>query len=43
MFTGLVEETGKVVLFEERGAAYRLTLEVDAVAKDMKIDRKSVV
>ena len=37
MFTGLVEETGKVVLFEERGAAYRLTLEVDAVAKDMKI------
>lgn len=37
MFTGLVEETGKVVSFEERGEAWRLMLEVGKVADDLGI------
>lgn len=37
MFTGIVEETGKVVSFEEQAQAWRLVLEVTEVVKDLKL------
>ncbi|MDB4345720.1 riboflavin synthase [bacterium] len=36
MFTGIVEETGKVVSFEERDSAWRLVLEAHEVTKDLQ-------
>ncbi len=37
MFTGIVEETGKVISFEERESAWRLVLEAHEVAKDLQM------
>jgi riboflavin synthase len=37
MFTGIVEETGKVVSFEERASAWRLVLEAHTVTKDLQL------
>ena len=37
MFTGIVEETGSVVSFEEGAQAWRLLLEVKEVVKDLKL------
>lgn len=37
MFTGIVEETGTVVSFEEQEQAWRLVLEVNEVVKDLKL------
>ena len=37
MFTGIVEETGTVVSFEEQPQAWRLVLEVKEVVKDLKL------
>ncbi|MGB0334659.1 MAG: riboflavin synthase [Opitutales bacterium] len=37
MFTGIVEETGAVVSFEERESAWRLVLEAHEVTKDLQI------
>lgn len=37
MFTGIVEETGRVVSFEEHASAWRLVLEAEAVTKDLKL------
>jgi riboflavin synthase len=37
MFTGIVEETGKVISFEERESAWRLVLEAHEVTKDLQM------
>jgi len=37
MFTGIVEETGKVISFEERESAWRLVLEAHEVTKDLQL------
>lgn len=37
MFTGIVEETGKVISFEERASAWRLVLEAHEVTKDLQL------
>jgi riboflavin synthase len=37
MFTGIVEETGAVVSFEERESAWRLVLEAHEVTKDLQM------
>ncbi|MFP4259994.1 MAG: riboflavin synthase [Opitutales bacterium] len=37
MFTGIVEETGTVVSFEEAAQAWRLVLEVEEVVKGLKL------
>lgn len=37
MFTGIVEETGSVLSFEPAAKAWRLVLEADEVAKDVKL------
>ncbi|MFU8849299.1 MAG: riboflavin synthase, partial [Opitutales bacterium] len=37
MFTGIVEETGTVLSFEEQAQAWRLVLEVSEVVKDLKL------
>jgi len=37
MFTGIVEETGKVVSFEERASAWRLILEAHTVTQDLQL------
>ena len=37
MFTGIVEETGKVVSFEERDNAWRLILEAHEVTRDLQM------
>ncbi len=37
MFTGIVEETGKVLVFEEGGEAYRLTVRTDKIQDGMAI------
>lgn len=37
MFTGIVEETGTVISFEERAAAWRLLLEAHEVTKDLQM------
>ncbi|HBR94618.1 MAG TPA: riboflavin synthase [Opitutae bacterium] len=37
MFTGIVEETGKVISFEETENAWRLILEAHAVTKDLQL------
>jgi hypothetical protein len=37
MFTGIVEETGKVVSFEERASAWRLVLEAHTVTQDLQL------
>lgn len=36
MFTGIVEETGKVISFSEQASAWRLVLESHVVAKDVQ-------
>ncbi len=37
MFTGIVEETGKVISFSEQASAWRLVLESHVVAKDLQM------
>ena len=37
MFTGIVEETGTVVSFEEGAQAFRLVLDVNEVVKDLRL------
>lgn len=37
MFTGIVEETGKVISFSEQASAWRLVLESHVVAKDVQV------
>ena len=37
MFTGIVEETGKVISFEEKESAWRLVLEAHEVTRDLKM------
>jgi len=37
MFTGIVEETGKVVSFEDRASAWRLCVEAHEVTKDLQL------
>jgi riboflavin synthase len=37
MFTGIVEETGRVVSFEERASAWRLVLEAHTVTQDLQL------
>ena len=37
MFTGIVEETGKVLVFEEGGEAYRLTVRTDKIQDGMAL------
>ena len=37
MFTGIIEETGKVLAFEERETAWRLSLEVHKVTEDLNL------
>ncbi|MDQ8195239.1 riboflavin synthase [Coraliomargarita sp. SDUM461004] len=37
MFTGIVEETGKVISFEETESAWRLVLEAHEVTKDLQL------
>ena len=37
MFTGIVEETGKVISFTERASAWRLVLESHIVTKDLQM------
>lgn len=37
MFTGIVEETGKVISFEEQESAWRLVLEAHTVTADLKL------
>ena len=37
MFTGIVEETGKVISFDERESAWRLVLEAHEVTKDLQM------
>ncbi len=37
MFTGIVEETGRVLAFESGEQAWRLVVEADAVAQDVKL------
>jgi riboflavin synthase len=37
MFTGIVEETGRVVSFEERASAWRLILEAHTVTQDLQL------
>ena len=37
MFTGIVEETGKVISFSEQARAWRLVLESHVVAKDLQM------
>mgnify|MGYP005846303669 CR=1 FL=1 len=37
MFTGIVEETGRVVSFEERANAWRLVLQAEKVTRDIQM------
>ncbi|MGB0744309.1 MAG: hypothetical protein ACPGSB_07260, partial [Opitutales bacterium] len=37
MFTGIVEETGKVISFESGEKAWRLLVEAEEVVKDLKL------
>lgn len=37
MFTGIVEETGRVISFQERVSAWRLVLEAHAVTQDLQL------
>jgi riboflavin synthase len=37
MFTGIVEETGKVISFEEQASAWRLVLEAHTVTQDLQL------
>ena len=37
MFTGIVEETGKVISFEEKESAWRLVLEAHEVTRDLQM------
>lgn len=37
MFTGIVEETGRVVSFEERASAWRLVLAAHTVTRDLRL------
>lgn len=37
MFTGIVEETGKVISFEEQANAWRLCVEAQVVTKDLQL------
>ncbi len=37
MFTGIIEETGKVISFSEQASAWRLVLESHVVAKDLQM------
>ena len=37
MFTGIVEETGRVISFEETESAWRLVLEAHAVTQDLQL------
>ena len=37
MFTGIVEETGKVISFEEKESAWRLLLEAHEVTRDLQM------
>ena len=37
MFTGIVEETGKVISFEEKESAWRLVLEAHEVTCDLQM------